>query len=72
MPAWQLPDRQIWQLVAYIRHLPRVAELHNARAITDTLVLAAGLAVWSAVAMWILKISGSALPSVAMRRLRLS
>ena len=25
MPAWQLPDRQIWQLVAYIRHLPRVA-----------------------------------------------
>ena len=25
MPAWQLPDRQIWQLVAYIRHLPHVA-----------------------------------------------
>ena len=27
MPAWQLPDRQIWQLVAYIRHLPHVAPL---------------------------------------------
>jgi mono/diheme cytochrome c family protein len=25
MPAWDLPDRQIWQLVAYIRNLPRVA-----------------------------------------------
>src|SRR5579862_8715593 len=27
MPAWSLPDRQIWQLVAYFRHLPRVAAL---------------------------------------------
>jgi mono/diheme cytochrome c family protein len=27
MPAWQLPDRQIWQLVAFIRHLPDVAPL---------------------------------------------
>ncbi|MEO8630018.1 MAG: c-type cytochrome [Betaproteobacteria bacterium] len=27
MPAWQLPDRQLWQLVAYIRHLPRVVAL---------------------------------------------
>ena len=34
MPAWQLPDRQIWQLVAYIRHLPRVAPL--AAGQTDT------------------------------------
>jgi len=25
MPAWNLPDRQIWQLVAYIRNLPTVA-----------------------------------------------
>jgi predicted CXXCH cytochrome family protein len=25
MPAWDLPDRQIWQLVAYIRNLPTVA-----------------------------------------------
>jgi putative peptidoglycan lipid II flippase len=54
------------------RHLPRLAELHHARAITDTLVLAVGIAVWTAVTMWILEISGSALPRVAMRRLRLS
>jgi len=25
MPAWNLPDRQIWQLVAHIRNLPMVA-----------------------------------------------
>src|SRR5689334_6423810 len=25
MPAWNLPDRQIWQLVSYIRNLPTVA-----------------------------------------------
>jgi hypothetical protein len=27
MPAWDMPDRQIWQLVAYIRHLPSPARL---------------------------------------------
>jgi predicted CXXCH cytochrome family protein len=27
MPAWNLPDNQIWQLVSYIRHLPEVASL---------------------------------------------
>src|ERR1700740_1223542 len=27
MPAWNLPDRQIWQLVSYIRHLPEVAAM---------------------------------------------
>src|SRR5471032_1162555 len=26
MPAWNFPDRQVWQLVAYIRGLPLVAE----------------------------------------------
>ena len=25
MPAWSFPDRQVWQLVAYIRAIPRVA-----------------------------------------------
>jgi predicted CXXCH cytochrome family protein len=25
MPAWQMPDRDIWQLVAFIRSLPKVA-----------------------------------------------
>jgi len=59
-------------LAGLFRHLPRVAELHHARAITDTLVLAVGVAAWTAVTMWILEISGSALPRVAMRRLRFS
>jgi predicted CXXCH cytochrome family protein len=27
MPAWDMPDRQIWQLVAYIRRLPHPARL---------------------------------------------
>ncbi|HEX3838719.1 MAG TPA: c-type cytochrome [Steroidobacteraceae bacterium] len=27
MPAWNMPDRQVWQLVAFIRHLPLVASL---------------------------------------------
>ena len=27
MPAWDMPDRQIWQLVAYIRSLPIVVLL---------------------------------------------
>jgi predicted CXXCH cytochrome family protein len=27
MPAWNLPDRETWQLVSYIRELPRVAQL---------------------------------------------
>jgi predicted CXXCH cytochrome family protein len=27
MPAWALPDEALWQLVAYLRHLPEVAAL---------------------------------------------
>ena len=27
MPAWDLPDREIWQLVAFIRKLPQVAQM---------------------------------------------
>ena len=27
MPSWGLPDRQVWQLVAYMRHLPMTASL---------------------------------------------
>ena len=27
MPAWSMPDGQLWQLVAYLRHLPKVASL---------------------------------------------
>jgi predicted CXXCH cytochrome family protein len=27
MPAWTLPDRSLWQVTAYLRHLPTVASL---------------------------------------------
>src|SRR5580698_5889848 len=27
MPAWDLPDRKIWQLVSFIRHLPQVVAM---------------------------------------------
>jgi predicted CXXCH cytochrome family protein len=27
MPAWALPDRKLWQITAYLRHLPTVAAL---------------------------------------------
>jgi predicted CXXCH cytochrome family protein len=27
MPAWSMPDEQVWRLVAYLRHLPMVAAL---------------------------------------------
>ena len=29
MPAWNFPDQQLWQLVSYLRHLPRVASLNG-------------------------------------------
>jgi predicted CXXCH cytochrome family protein len=32
MPAWNLPDRQVWQLVSYVRHLPLVASMVAAPA----------------------------------------
>ena len=27
MPAWTLPDRKLWQLTGYLRHLPHIAPL---------------------------------------------
>jgi putative peptidoglycan lipid II flippase len=59
-----------WALASLFRHLPRLAELHHARTVADAAILAGGIAVWTAIAMWVLEISGSALPRVAMRRLR--
>jgi predicted CXXCH cytochrome family protein len=32
MPAWNMPDRQLWQLVAYVRHLPVVNSLDAQKA----------------------------------------
>ena len=60
-----------WALFALFRHLPRMAQLHHARSIADTVILTAGTAVWTVMTMWVLDKSGSALPKVTMRRLRL-
>src|SRR6266852_3315930 len=32
MPGWQMPDQQTWQLVVYLRNLPRVASLSASAA----------------------------------------
>jgi putative peptidoglycan lipid II flippase len=61
-----------WIVVGLFHRLPRLAELHHARSIADLAILIGGIAVWTAVAMWVLDKSGSALPRVALRRLRLS
>ena len=36
MPAWDMPDRQLWQLVAYVRHLPVVNSLDAQKASVRT------------------------------------
>ncbi len=41
MPAWNMPDRQLWQLVAYLRHLPIVASLSPEKETEPTISLAA-------------------------------
>jgi putative peptidoglycan lipid II flippase len=61
-----------WSLHAGLCHLPSLTDLHHARSIADAMILIAGTAAWTAIAAWILEISGSALPSVAKRRLRFS
>jgi predicted CXXCH cytochrome family protein len=33
MPAWQMPDRETWQLVTYIRDLPKIAAMEPAAAL---------------------------------------
>lgn len=35
MPAWDMPDAQLWQLVAYIRNLPKVAPLAQSAAASN-------------------------------------
>jgi putative peptidoglycan lipid II flippase len=60
-----------WALSSLFRHLPRMAQLHHARYIADSAILFCGIAAWTVIAMWVLDLSGSALPRVTMRRLRL-
>ena len=60
-----------WSLRAGFEHVPRMAQLHHARYYADSAILIAGLAIWTIAAAWVLEKSGSALPRVALRRLRL-
>jgi putative peptidoglycan lipid II flippase len=64
-----------WGLIVFARHLPAVAALNHVhshlRALTDAVILVAGVAVWTFVARWTLEKSGSALPRVVQRRLGL-
>jgi predicted CXXCH cytochrome family protein len=48
MPAWSLPDRQLWQLNAYLRHLPHVAAFSPASTAESTLPAATAHYVGSA------------------------
>jgi len=57
-----------WGLAALSLRLPAMAALRHS---TDAVILAAGIAVWIMIVKWILEKSGSALPRVALRRLRL-
>lgn len=59
------------EMTALFRHFPSLAQLHHGRSIADAAILFAGLAVWTGLAMWILDKSGSALPRVMLRRLRI-
>jgi len=58
-----------WSLQAF-HHFVANALFHHARWNEIAIVLA-GTAVWFLIAKWILELTGSALPRVAMRRLRL-
>jgi len=61
-----------WGVRGLSHHLPAMAWLPHARYLLDALILIAGIVVWTALAMWVLEKSGSALPKVAMKRLGLA
>lgn len=61
----------IWALHALLAHLPGAPLAAHLRLI-DLVIVVAGSALWLATAKWVLEKTGSALPRVAMRRLRLS
>jgi putative peptidoglycan lipid II flippase len=65
--AWLLA----WALRMAAHHLP-AASLFHRMGLADAVILLAGTIVWIAIAGWVLEKTGSALPRVAMRRLRLS
>ena len=65
--AWLLA----WALASAFRHLHITTRHHSARYLTDVIILAAGTAAWLLITKWVLERAGSALPRVAMRRLKL-
>jgi putative peptidoglycan lipid II flippase len=65
--AWLLA----WGLRGGIHYLPNMPWLHHARW-NDAAILILGIAVWTAIAKWVLDKAGSALPNVVMKRLRLA
>ncbi len=64
--AWLLS----WAFGSVIHYLPTTPLLHHVR-LADAIILIAGIAVWTLIAGWVLEKAGSALPKVAMRRLKL-
>jgi putative peptidoglycan lipid II flippase len=64
--AWLLA----WGLRRVVRQLPAVALLHHARW-NDVAILVAGTLLWAIIAKSILDKSGSALPRIALKKLRL-
>jgi putative peptidoglycan lipid II flippase len=65
--AWLLG----WGLRRFLDELSGVAWLHHARW-NDVAILVAGTLIWAAVAKLILERSGSALPRIALKKLRLA
>jgi putative peptidoglycan lipid II flippase len=65
--AWLLA----WGLGGLFHHLPGIARLHRAQYYVDAVILIAGIALWTAIAKWVLEKAGSSLPKIAMRRLGL-
>lgn len=59
------------ELAKLFRHIPRLTQLHDGRYVADAIILIVGTAVWTGIAMLVLDKSGSALPRVLMRRLRI-
>lgn len=59
------------ELAKLFIHIPRLTQLHDGRYVADAAILVAGLAVWTGLAMFVLDKSGSALPRVMLRRLRI-
>jgi putative peptidoglycan lipid II flippase len=60
----------VWAIGAVLVHLPGVLLIRHARTI-DLVVLAIGVSTWLAIAKEVLERLGSALPRVAIKRLRL-